>query len=139
MLVRVDEKVEAMLRRERRGLIELACVLAIGCGGQRESAREPSQARCVVRISERGTFVDGERMSRGDVVAHCKRAPGGAVLAAEYPSAAIESELEQTKSALDREGVRVYREGPICYEPGREGCRPRTPARIQPRREIAAP
>jgi hypothetical protein len=134
---------EAMLRRERRGLSAIACVLALGCGGQHESAREPSQDRCVVRISERGTFVDGERMSRADAVAHCKRAPGGAVLASEYPNAAIESELEQTKSALDREGVRVYRQGAICYEPGREGCRPRAPApvihTVQPRRELVAP
>jgi hypothetical protein len=131
-----------MLRRQRRGLIAIACVLAVGCGGQHESAREPSQSRCVLRISERGTLADGEWMSRGDAVAYCKRALGGAVVVAEYKDDEIAHEIALTKTALEQEGVRVYVRGAICYEPERFGCRPRP--RVErmprpPRRELVAP
>jgi hypothetical protein len=127
-----------MLRREHRSLV-LACVVAIGCAGQRESrpTRSTHEQRCVVRITDHGTFVDGEPMSRADVVVFCKHASGGAVLVTEYQNAALEAERDATLAMLDHEGIRVYVQQPICYELGRDGCRPRAGATpVHPRREI---
>jgi hypothetical protein len=78
--------------------------------------------RCTLRISPRGTLVDGEPMSRAEAVAYCKRTAGGAIVVMEDNDA---HQWTETRSALEREGVRIYVRGPLCYDPKPLGCRPR--------------
>ena len=88
-------------------------------------------------------------MSRADAVAHCKRAAGGAVVVIEAQPRAVWSDTagdmvviedagtqaawDETRSALEREGVRIYVRGPLCYDPRPLGCRPRAKPETQPK------
>jgi hypothetical protein len=128
----------------------MAYVFAVGCGSHDEPrAPQASQHRCTLRISQHGTLADGTRMSRADAVAHCKGSPGGAVVVIDdsprsewdettrtiivIEDKVTRAEWEQTRTALQRAGVRIYVREPLCYDPDPYGCRPRPPAtRWQP-------
>lgn len=127
-----------------RGLVCVASLVALGCGGHRPPPnRTPAAAsdwRCVLRISPRGTVVDGEPMSRAAAVEYCKRAPGGAVVIIDHArrsvwsataddmvvieDSATKAAWDKTRSALEREGVRIYVRGPLCHDPRPLACRP---------------
>jgi len=96
--------------------------------------------RCSLNISLRGIRVDGETRSRTDAVAYCKRTAGAVVVIegntrrewdrsagamVEIKDTAIEAEWDATRLALQREGVRIYVRGPLCYDPRVLGCRPK--------------
>lgn len=134
-----------------RGAVAIACVVLAACAGPPATPRAPNPsrgARCILRISHHGTFVDGEPMDRARAVAHCKRAPGGAVVVIEDTStrvwdpstrtmvapeeAAIRAAWDATRTALEREGVRIYVRGPLCHDPQRLGCRPQAPPASPP-------
>lgn len=56
----------------------MAILFGVGCASYREppAPHRPvtsNESRCTLRISHRGTFVDGEPMSRADAVKQCKR------------------------------------------------------------------
>lgn len=130
-----------------RVAVTVACVVAVGCGSHHEpSTQRVSRAlpeRCTLRITPRGTFVDGEPMSRPHAVARCKRTTGGAIVVIEDSAArhrdattgaivvvednVTKAEWNKTRSALEREGVRIYVRGELCYQHGRFGCRPKLP------------
>ena len=111
----------------RPGLVLAVVGAAIGCAPTHPTHAPRSDARCTVRISERGTFVDGERTTQADAIARCKRAPGGAVLVVEDDQ--LRAESDATRVALERERVRVYVLQPLCHEPQPLGCRPRAAPR----------
>lgn len=112
--------------------------------------------RCTLRISQRGIFVDGEPRSRADAVAYCKGTAGAVVVIEDnaqrgwdatagtmvvIEDKATKAEWDETRSALQREGVRIYVRGPLCYGLQKFSCRPRRglvepPA---PRRLIVVP
>jgi hypothetical protein len=113
--------------------------------------------RCTLRISQRGILVDGDPRSRAEAVAYCKRTAGAVVVIegntrrewnsaargiVELRDTALEAEWDATRLALEREGVRIYVRGPLCYDPRRLGCRPTsepTPSPMpEPRRVIVA-
>ncbi len=92
-----------------------AMVFGVACASHRESppprrSVTSNETRCTLRISQGGTFVDGEPMSRSDAVSYCKRTDGAMVV--------IEDDVpcddwEPTCSALRREGVRIAMRGPV--------------------------
>jgi hypothetical protein len=66
--------------------------------------------RCTLRVSSKGTYVDGDLKSRAEAVAACKQT-AGAVVVLEDDAPAVE--WTALKSALHREGVPVLMRGPI--------------------------
>lgn len=63
----------------------VALMFGVGCASHREppAPSRPvasNESRCTLRISLRGTFVDGEPMSRTDAVNYCKRTDGAMVV-----------------------------------------------------------
>lgn len=138
----------------------MACLFAVGCGSHREPAAPrgvlaSQDMRCTLRISQRGIFVDGEPRSRADAVAYCKGTPGGAMVVIEDKATrsewdattramlviedrATQSEWPEMRSALQREGVRIYIRGPLCYGPWPLSCRPRAAPEsgVEPRRHL---
>jgi hypothetical protein len=137
----------------------MACLVAVACGGHSEppTPRGPLASpdlRCTLRISQRGVLVDGEPMSRADAVAYCKGTAGGAIVVIEDNAAtewdakaramvviednATKAVWDETRAALQRERVRIYVRGPLCYDPRVLGCRPETTPepRPEPRRRI---
>lgn len=145
----------------------VACVFAVGCGSHREPPAPrgpvPSQDMlCTLRISPRGTFVDGDPMSRADAVARCKRTAGAIVVIetntrSEWDPTTcafvmiedetIKAKWDETRSALQREGVRVHVRGstsdldgrrrPIVTHTERRGCEVLPPL-VDPRRTVRA-
>jgi hypothetical protein len=131
-----------------RGIAIVAGLFAAGCASHSDLAPvEPMASqdwRCTLRIAQNEIFVDGHRMSRADAIARCKAAAGGAVVVLEDCPArtwdqtthamvvnedkVTKAEWDETRSALQREGVRIYVRGPLCYDPRPLGCRPTTPA-----------
>jgi hypothetical protein len=142
-----------------RHIVMITCCIVAGCAGQSEHVnREQAKAdpmgsdlRCILRISHRGTFADGAPMSRAAAVAHCKRAPGGAVVVIEdqrkrvwdklaatmvvIEDDAIKAEWNETRLALQRAGVKMYVRGSLCDDPRPDACWPQTSAPNQPRPE----
>ena len=130
-----------------RGAAIVVGLFAAGCGSHIEAdPREPMAPRdwrCTLRIAHNEIFVDGQLMARADAIAHCKAAAGGAVVVIEdspthtwdqttHAMVVIEdtitkAEWDETRSALQREGVRIYVRGPLCYDPRPLGCRPTMP------------
>ena len=95
--------------------------------------------RCTLRISQRGIFVDGDPMSRADAVAHCKHTAGAMVVFDDSATqrsdktgnaiivlnpSTTAAEWDATRSALQREGVRIYIRGPLCYGLSPDSCGP---------------
>ena len=68
-------------------------------------------------------------MSRADAIAHCKSSPGGAVVVIED-----KVEWDETRTALQRAGVRIY----VRERVGDEHGPAPAPVIYQPRREIVA-
>jgi hypothetical protein len=66
--------------------------------------------RCTLRIAQRGTFVDGEPLSRTDAVSVCKRTAGAVVVIEDDVPC---SEWEPVCTALHREGVAIALRGPV--------------------------
>ena len=90
----------------------VALLIGLGCVSHREPRRPAaSQAnRCTLRVSQRGTFVDGEPMSRSDAVDHCKRTDGAVIVIEDDVPC---SDWEPTCSALRRERVSISMRGPV--------------------------
>ena len=93
----------------------LAVVFGVGCASHHEppAPRRPGTSdgsRCTLRISHRGTFVDGEPMSRADAVNHCKRTAGAMVVVEDDVAC---GDWEPTCAALQREGVPIVMRGPV--------------------------
>lgn len=123
----------------------MACLFAMGCGSHRESPKPhgplaSQDMRCMLRISQRGIFVDGEPKSRADAVAYCKGTAGAIVVIEDNATdawdqaaramvviedRATKDEWDETRSALQRAGVPIYIRGPLCYDPRPLGCRPK--------------
>jgi len=130
----------------------IAWVMLAACAGPRATQRLPREARCTLRISPAGTFADGERMDRARAVAHCQRAPGGAVVVIERTAehvwdtrtrtmvtrdaGSVQAAWDATRAALEREGVRFYVRGPFGRGVQRLGCRPGAPPAPPPERVI---
>lgn len=107
------------------GIVAAACLTA-GCGHHDVAApRQPTTARCTVRIVESGLLVDGEHMSRREAVTYCKAAEGGAVVVSEHPGPT--QTRDEIELLLEREGVRVYVRGRECSHPDPTACRPIRP------------
>lgn len=111
----------------------VALLIAVGCTSHREPPvpRRPAMAhenRCTLRISQRGTFVDGEPMSRADAVDHCRRTDGAMVVIEDDVPC---SDWEPTCSALRQEGVPISMRGPVgdFRQPVIAGNAPRTKPR----------
>jgi hypothetical protein len=102
----------------------LVAVMFVGACAPPRAPHPPVAARCTVRATARGLFVDGERMSRGEAVAYCRRTTEGAVVILDEDPA----HGDATRDALEREGVRVYVRGPLCHDPRPRGCRPQIAA-----------
>ena len=85
----------------------LACLLAAACASRAAAPAPrsgPRERRCTLRISARGIFVDGDPMSSVDAVAYCKRTEGALV---RIEDGAPAHEWDQTRAALEREGVAI--------------------------------
>jgi hypothetical protein len=102
----------------------LVAMVFVGACASPRAPHAPIAARCTVRPTARGLFVDGERMSRGEAVAYCRRTSEGAVVILDEDPA----HGDATRDALEREGVRVYVRGPLCHDPRPGGCRPQIAA-----------
>lgn len=107
-------------------LVAWAVVAVVGCGGQRSAPATAAQphVRCVLRLSAGGMFVDGERASREDAIAQCKRTSGAIVV---IEGGAPSGAWDATRAALEHEGVWFYVRGPICHGLYRESCGPKDP------------
>lgn len=110
----------------------LACLLAACASRGGSPAPRPAAhaRRCTLRISPRGIFVDGDPMSRVDAVAYCKRTEGALV---RIEDGAPATEWDQTRAALQREGVAIVMPGrPAEDIPGRRYPVVPTPMRAPP-------
>lgn len=108
---RVSGRVGCYNRLMRVGAISLASLLVASCATHREPPRAASdERRCTLRVSQQGTFVDGEAMSRVDAVAFCKRTAGAMVV---IEDDVLCTDWEPTCSALRREGITIAMRGPV--------------------------
>jgi hypothetical protein len=98
-----------------------ALALATGCGTRHEPPhattsqslpvqRSPSETRCTLRVSTKGILVDGDRKSRAEAVATCKRTAGAIVIIDDNAPA---DEWKALQTALGREGVPLLMRGPV--------------------------
>ena len=90
--------------------------------------------RCTLRISQRGTSVDGAPMSRADAVTYCKRTAGGVTVIDDNTPC---DEWKQTCSELRNEGVPIHVRGMVgdfrvVPIPGNAPLPPVQPTRIAP-------
>jgi len=92
-----------------------------------------SDRRCALRISDRGVFVDGDRVSPVEAAAYCKRQPGGAAVEIVsnpthdwdlsvhgmvlHEDAVTTTEWAETRSALERERVWFFVRNPLADPP----------------------
>ena len=89
------------------------CVLAMGCASNEPRSSHGvsglDRTRCTLRISRRGTVVDGEPMLRAEAVKYCKRTAGATVV--------IEDDVpcnywEEVRAELQRSGIAIFVRGP---------------------------
>lgn len=66
--------------------------------------------RCTLRVSKKGTYVDGDLKSRADAIAACKRTAGAMVVLEDQAPA---DEWKALQAGLRREGVPILMRGPL--------------------------
>lgn len=98
----------------------LLVVLLLACGNDRPSTDQ----RCVLRVSDKGLYVDGTPRARDEAVALCKRTAGATVILEDGAPLGTWRELRE---ALQAVGVTIYLRGPltdrVCLEnPLAKGC-----------------
>jgi hypothetical protein len=126
----VASELEARRRRRRRifvavwaALIAVAIYLVrcgagwgIGGGGGTSTGKGPGTgsstqpARCTVRVSAEGIFVDGEKRTRDEAVAACKKTDGAMVT---VTGDARQGDWDELRAALQAVGVKIYLRGEL--------------------------
>ena len=122
-------------RKRRRRLISLAVVAALvalaitylqcgsgfGLGGGNgpgkgegsgisKSSPDNEPARCTVRVSSEGIFVDGNKTTRDEAVKLCKKTEGAMVT---VTGDARQGDWDELRAALEAVGVKIYLRGQL--------------------------
>ncbi len=101
----------------------LAALALVGCTSHREPPpRVPASspdARCTLDITDKRILVDGERGTREQAIAYCKRMPGGAVVTVDDTSSPAWTEM---RTALWEHDVRFHVRGRLCWASKPDGC-----------------
>ena len=120
-------------RARRRKLITLAIVAALvalaisymqcgsgfglgggkgkGKGGEGSGISKSNEpARCTIRVTAEGIFVDGTKKSRDEAVAHCKKTDGAMVT---VTGDARQGDWDELRAALEAVGVKIYLRGQL--------------------------
>ena len=99
----------------------LIAAMLCACG----EAKPAPDARCTLRVSARGVYVDGDPVTSAQAIVACKRTPGGAVVivADDAPPQAWPALHRE----LERQHIKIYMRGlvddhPPCLNPFGPGC-----------------
>ena len=79
-----------------------------GAGSGIGSSAQP--ARCTIRVSGEGIFVDGAKKTRDDAVAYCKKTDGAMVT---VTGDARQGDWDELRAALQAVGVKLYLRGEL--------------------------
>jgi hypothetical protein len=128
-----DVAKELEKRSRRRKLVSFAVVAALvalaitylqcgsgfGLGGGKGkgkggegvgSAKSNEPARCTIRVSAEGIFVDGTKTTRDEAVKHCKKTDGAMVT---VTGDARQGDWDELRAALEAVGVKIYLRGQL--------------------------
>lgn len=128
-----DVAKELARRNRRRRLITLAIVGALvalavaylqcgsgfGLGGGKGkgeggegsgTVKSTEPARCTIRVTADGIFVDGTKTTRDEAVSHCKKTDGAMVT---VTGDARQGDWDELRAALEAVGVKIYLRGQL--------------------------
>jgi hypothetical protein len=127
-----DVAKELEKRSRRRKLIWLAVVAALvalaitylqcgsgfglgggkgkGAGEGSGTVKAPEPARCTIRVSAEGIFVDGNKTTRDEAVKQCKKTDGAMVT---VTGDARQGDWDELRAALEAVGVKIYLRGQL--------------------------
>jgi hypothetical protein len=82
-----------------------------GKGGEGSGISKSNEpARCTVRVSAEGIFVDGAKTTRDDAVKACKKTDGAMVT---VTGDARQGDWDELRAALEAVGVKIYLRGQL--------------------------
>lgn len=79
-----------------------------GEGSGTSKSNEP--ARCTIRVTAEGIFVDGTKSTRDEAVSHCKKTDGAMVT---VTGDARQGDWDELRAALEAVGVKIYLRGQL--------------------------
>jgi hypothetical protein len=96
----------------------LQCGSGFGLGGGKGkgdgegsgTVKAPEPARCTVRVSSEGIFVNGAKTTRDDAVKQCQKTDGAMVT---VTGDARQGDWDELRAALEAVGVKIYLRGQL--------------------------
>ena len=81
-----------------------------GAGEGSGTVNSPEPARCTIRVSAEGIFVNGAKTTRDDAVKQCKKTDGAMVT---VTGDARQGDWDELRAALEAVGVKIYLRGQL--------------------------
>ena len=81
-----------------------------GTGEGSGTVKSPEPARCAIRVSAEGIFVNGAKTTRDEAVKQCKKTDGAMVT---VTGDARQGDWDELRAALEAVGVKIYLRGQL--------------------------